>query len=267
MAAALQLAAGVGQSRFSAATRLAHLNSRGLIVSGTIQPSSHPEKYHEVKEKHSPSDVRELPINGHCKLSTFMAVHPEIGIFHGFSDLNTYNLLALQSELCYLRYEFHDAVQDNYATSKMANRAPLDYNMRLLSQSNSEQWKILLQIRGKLNEYSIVPYHHKIYYSPQIVIARADTALQQHIDIRSQPEPTKHNLNNLQHFLASEQGCHNELRGIDSTIWDVGDNTTDFVSLSNKHVQRDLFLRWVEDTLLKWWHEKARPSCLVSILI
>lgn len=93
--------------------------------------------------------------------------------------------------------------------------------------------------------------------------ATIDTALLQQVELQSQPQPTKHNLNILQHFLASEHGCHNELRGIDSTIWDVEGDTRDFLSLSNKHARRDLFSRWLGDTFLKWWHERIRSPCLV----
>jgi len=103
-----------------------------------------------------------------------------------------------------------------------------------------------------------------IQYCISLKNASTDTALQQQIKLQNQPQPTKHNLKSLQYFLASEHGCHNELRGIDSTIWDVGDDTKDFLSLSNNHARRDLFSRWIGDTVLKWWHENIRSPYLVG---
>jgi hypothetical protein len=122
-------------------------------------------------------EAKELPRHGHCKLSKFMAMYPEVAIFKRFSDLNTYNLLALQSELCYLRYKFHEAVKDDYAASKSEKRTPLDHNLRLQSQSNSEQWKILLLIRDKVNEYSTIQFiQHLVWQKSKELIYRYCTA-------------------------------------------------------------------------------------------
>jgi hypothetical protein len=150
--------ADVGNSRLIALTKSIPRTSKDLTVPGASVPFSIPEKLREAEDGQPISEVRELPKHGHCKLSKFMAAHPEVGIFTRFGDLNTYNLLALQSELCYLRHEYHEAVKDGYAASKADRKAHLDCNLRHLSQSDSEQWNILLKIREKLNEYSIAQF-------------------------------------------------------------------------------------------------------------
>lgn len=89
---------------------------------------------------------------GYMKLAGFMAEHPEAGAFKRFGDLNAFNLLALQSELCYLREDFQEAVKE--AQRQTEKPVPVDRSLYIMRSEGSETQEIILQIREKLKEYS-----------------------------------------------------------------------------------------------------------------
>lgn len=45
------------------------------------------------------------------------------------------------------------------------------------------------------------------------------------------------------------------LRGLDSEIWDVSSDKSQFIALSGAHSERDHFSGWFADKVLKAWHE------------
>lgn len=126
----------------------------------TVPKLSQIEDLH-AKEASEKESALTPNIKGHGNhwLASFMSAHPEVGIFKRFGDLNAYNLLALQSELTYLRDEFLYELASEESESKEDDQPSLDCNMRKFSKSNSARWDILMKIRTKLNEYSMFLLH------------------------------------------------------------------------------------------------------------
>lgn len=97
-----------------------------------------------------------------------MSTHPEIAIFRKFSTLNAQNLLYLQAELVYLESKLQrHASEDRQAGiaaerigTKCADKLKYDTDWYMLANSDEEdedslQWQTVLEIRGKLKEYSV----------------------------------------------------------------------------------------------------------------
>ena len=96
---------------------------------------------------------------GYPRLASLMGAHPEAAIFRRFGSLNALNLLHLQAELTHLESELYRQAKAD-AESGHFERSLYDRDWQTLSQSatakdaNPEQWKLLLQVRDKLRQYS-----------------------------------------------------------------------------------------------------------------
>lgn len=91
-----------------------------------------------------------------------------------------------------------------------------------------------------------------------------DAALLQTIQLNARASPTDNHLGVLKQFVQGDRGCHGELRGLDSMLWDEP-TEKDFVALSGEHADRDLISRWIGDKFLKWWQKLfEKDSCGVS---
>jgi hypothetical protein len=107
-------------------------------------------------------------LKGYAPLASLMSTHPEIAIFRKFSTLNAQNLLYLQAELVYLESKLQrHASEDRQAGiaaerigTKCADKLKYDTDWYMLANSDEEdedslQWQTVLEIRGKLKEYSV----------------------------------------------------------------------------------------------------------------
>src|SRR5579871_4460776 len=98
-------------------------------------------------------------MKGYPKLAGLMGAYPEAATFRRFGALNAENLLYLQAELSELEFELRKASDMN---EKSADPTRAMYSTHWLSMRHSEntpngdshQWRLVLQIREKLNEYS-----------------------------------------------------------------------------------------------------------------
>jgi hypothetical protein len=94
---------------------------------------------------------------GYSKLALLMSHNNEYGIVRSFRELNFKNLLYLQAELVQLEAELRKIVEEDRQSQDRV-RTYYERDWRLLSESlrdgYDEQWKKMLQIREKLNEYS-----------------------------------------------------------------------------------------------------------------
>jgi len=99
---------------------------------------------------------------GYSHLASLMSAHPETAVLRRFGYLNTLNILYLQAELTNLEGSLLDAAKAD-ARSGHLERSFYARDWQSLSESvnatkedadNPTQWKIMLQAREKLNEYS-----------------------------------------------------------------------------------------------------------------
>jgi hypothetical protein len=100
--------------------------------------------------------VEEVTV-GYPALSTVMGPYPGLSMFKRFGELNARNLLYMQAEIIDLEQQLHiisgmdqsstDEAHKKYATNALALR-------RSGKQGDGRQWRIVLEIREKLKEYS-----------------------------------------------------------------------------------------------------------------
>lgn len=107
-------------------------------------------------------------MEGYAKLASLMGAYPEVAIFRRFGALNAQNLLYLQAELVILEKDLRtfaaaDCVSgdpdralystDWYTLSRSIDNSPGN-------EASAKQWRIILSIREKLKEYSILAECH-----------------------------------------------------------------------------------------------------------
>jgi hypothetical protein len=90
------------------------------------------------------------------KLSEFMGSWSDVAIFRRFANLNAENLLFLQAELLHLEHALQrlreDATNSEDEKTQLALRSWWD----LKGDEDNEQLEIILDIRDKLKEYSMI---------------------------------------------------------------------------------------------------------------
>jgi hypothetical protein len=93
---------------------------------------------------------------GYAKIAQFMGTHDEFAIFRRFKELNIQNLLYMQAEITHLEAELREIASKNRQQWDRRNYA---YDWWSLSQGESdedtEQWVTVLEIREKLDKYSM----------------------------------------------------------------------------------------------------------------
>lgn len=109
---------------------------------------------------------------GYAKVATLMSHHGELAIFRRFTKLNYQNMLYLQAELTHLEVDINTlAIRD----AASPGRGAYSSHWWHLAQSeeshdDDEQWDKALQIREKLNEYSMNHvFMHKSWGRPHFV--------------------------------------------------------------------------------------------------
>lgn len=108
-------------------------------------------------------NIDDIPRNGYSKLASLMGRHPEVAILRRFSTLNVRNLLYLQAELVHLEHQLALCTKADLE-SRDQDRVEYDRDWYALSSSgqavrdrsdgDGEQWRIVMEIRKVLKEYS-----------------------------------------------------------------------------------------------------------------
>ena len=106
-----------------------------------------------------------LSMDGYAKLATFMGAYPEVAIFRRFAALNTQNILYLQAELIHLETTLRE-LEKTDKSSGDAKRIDCAFDWLQLrnyvesdessgaTRSQNKRWKIMSEIRTKLEKYS-----------------------------------------------------------------------------------------------------------------
>ena len=111
-----------------------------------------------------------IPERGYSKLATLMGAHHETTIFRRFGKLNMLNLLSLQAELTDLEVKFENIrKEDEDSGDEFRMLYAVDFReMRdHANDANNLQWQMLLDIRAKLQEYSITWQIHPTHSGNQ----------------------------------------------------------------------------------------------------
>jgi hypothetical protein len=88
-----------------------------------------------------------------------MGAYPEVATFRRFGALNAENLLYLQAELVRLEFELRQIAQENDCSNDLKRSIYSAHWISLMEAENTpngdgRQWRIVLQIRERLKEYS-----------------------------------------------------------------------------------------------------------------
>jgi hypothetical protein len=123
------------------------------------------------------------PVEGWPRVALLMAKTPDFAAFSRFRDLNIKSLLYYQAQLTNLKKRLHeleykDALSKDKSKEKFASRADF------LMTSDSEQFKLITEIRLLLKEYN--------------------EALLQYSQISTMPEPDIYNMKNFRKWLRHE---------------------------------------------------------------
>lgn len=98
-------------------------------------------------------------MEGYAKIAERMATLPSLAIFRQFQALRVQNLLYMQAELIELETRFRDqASRDSHSqesTEKLYSRDWLTLSSLNSNGQHSEQWRMALEIREKLQVYGL----------------------------------------------------------------------------------------------------------------
>jgi hypothetical protein len=127
-----------------------------LVILHAAHLLVHRNHVFNVSQLHSPNSSE---MEGYSNLALLMGQNAELGILRRFSRLNLQNLLYLQAELVHL-----EADLDQIALADQSSGHPQKsvYSRDWWSLANSKnegderQWRTVLEIRGKLKEYSAI---------------------------------------------------------------------------------------------------------------
>ncbi|KAI4702494.1 hypothetical protein J4E81_002858 [Alternaria sp. BMP 2799] len=183
-------------------------------------------------------------IPGYPKLAGRMGIMPEIGMFRRFGALNARNLLYYQNELVYLEDELKEEEAED-AKSPEGKKAMYSHDAYWLNTANRttdgelrdgdmRQKDLMMRIRCLLKEYN-------------------DALIQQSTILQRMKEPSAFDLDDIQHFLASDH--MKVLAGLDGTIWGSFEQpnsySRDLVVLRGRE-DMDTFSRHVTARAMHW---------------
>jgi hypothetical protein len=168
-------------------------------------------------------------------LAELIGQQPGLAVFRRFATLNAKNLLYLQAELAELETEL-SRLEAKDQTSDDINHRKFQWQARLLMESppEAEQWKKVLQIRTKLEEYNRLLLQHQRLYQL--------------------PSANRHDLGQLRRWIEDEDygGFFLEMP---EDAWDRRFDG-DLVALSTRANEGDRFSKWLADSLLPFIHRK-----------
>ncbi|KAI9668540.1 MAG: hypothetical protein M1831_000979 [Alyxoria varia] len=209
----------------------------GDVQSNTSSPG-HSRSTRRASSAVAGQEIPERPSMGNYqKLSKFMGTWPEMSIFRRFGTLQAQNLLFLQAELAHLEDQLEDIRAEQRENEELAEKERLDLTQdwRTLADSydSSEEYQTVVNIKEKLREYN--------------------AALVQYHEICQLHSPTKHDLQNLKHWLWRPDGGDNFLRGVEGEAWDSERVPhRDLITTSDAHKERDIFSAFLADNCMVW---------------
>lgn len=96
-------------------------------------------------------------MDGYHKLASLVSDHEELLILRRFATANAKNLLYMQGEILHLEAELHDiALEDHSGCEKHRNYEYCVFDLKESygTRGGDAQWRKILELRGKLKEYS-----------------------------------------------------------------------------------------------------------------
>lgn len=94
---------------------------------------------------------------GYAKIAKLMSHHSELAVFRCFTKLNLQNLLYLQAELTHLEDELSCLAERDKDNPNRQFYSKDWWSLAILEDDDEnarEQWEKVIEIRGKLKEYS-----------------------------------------------------------------------------------------------------------------
>ena len=219
------------------------------------------------------------------KLSKFMGSWPEVAIFRRFGALNAQNLLFLQAELVRLEDQLQSIREDDAQSADLEKKQSHQSWRSLVlaheqGDASTSQWQKVLEIRDKLKEYSMSPpglpsqfqsigeVSPKPPTQPITNPPASDAALLEYRELCKLQTPNQRSLEALREWLARPRCGDYFLRGIEADVWDAGEaeQAADLVSLSEVHVNRDVFSKFLAFYIVPLYHRYFHRRVKVSRL-
>ncbi|KAL8696341.1 MAG: hypothetical protein Q9224_002847 [Gallowayella concinna] len=167
------------------------------------------------------------------KLATVMGDHQELAIFRRFQRLNAKSLLYMQAEILHLESEL-DMIELEDKRSEEKSRSLFHTSVFNLKEPcccpNNVQWKHALEIREKLERYTLLLYSQA----------------------QALPNPCRRDLNTLQEWLDRPEGGDFFLQGREADTWNA---EHDVLTLSRRQIDRDCLTGMVNDLVIPWYHD------------
>ena len=213
-----------------------------------------------------PMDPR--PPEGYDRLASFMGYFPEAAIFRRFATLNAKNILYLQAELFWLEEELEKVAKDD-AQCTNGNRPVYSRDWYRLSHSeehpdsNSKQWKIFMNIRKVLKEYSRCKPLVILSVSFADQCMRKDTAILQQKELVKLEAPSSLALSAIKDWMESPRMGWVYLLGPDKDLWRKAD-VYELLALKRRE-HDDLLSLWMTKFVRAWLHPTIGRHFKVSI--
>lgn len=100
---------------------------------------------------------------GYRRLADAMAWDPALMILPRFREANALNLICLQAEVADIEEKLNDAMnEDDGANDTERKQYSRNFDILRKHGVDSDQWKLSLQLREKLKEYSECLHFHRL---------------------------------------------------------------------------------------------------------
>lgn len=214
--------------------------------------------------------VRELfqRANGHEPLAAYMGEFPESAIFRRFATLNARNILYYQAELAYLERILKEAAETDSQSgdSTLEQFGQWWFKLSHCDQfpcGSSEQWKIFLEIRRVLNDYSelqgLTPLTmHSTYFLK-------DAALLQQLNLAKVHGPSRQALSLLNKWMKNPSRGNIRLFGEDSHIW-TATTESELLALERRGCD-DPLSSWITSFITNWFHRTIGKHINVCLAV
>ncbi|MCJ1462994.1 hypothetical protein MMC07_001598 [Pseudocyphellaria aurata] len=171
-------------------------------------------------------------MGNYSRLANLIASHPEMALFRQFASLNVKNILYMQAELVHLEAELENIERED-KHSKNGDKFEVSlFDLKASScTENDIQWRKVLEIRSKLQQYS--------------------AALLQYSSIQKYEKPHKRHLNILREWLDRPEGGDFFLRGREAETWKTD---ADLIALSTRKAEKDVLTRLISERVIPWYH-------------
>lgn len=159
---------------------------------------------------------------GYPKLASLQGTYPQLGIYRRFSILNARNLLYLQAELVELETELDECTKEDSKSgdpSKRLNNTNWYYLSRRKEGLPDSQWRTMLRLREKLDEYSMMSSSIRLWVISHL---HRDRCLFQQRELAKFNQPEAGNLEFVNDWLADAKHGNLALGGLDRNIWKQG---------------------------------------------